>query len=106
MCSHISKNSIVLVQTVQNSKNIAYNAIFRNPSSIVQHLLILWSILKKDCKNAQGYVLLHMRWSHKLHELITSILMLFLSSLDNLLYDAYIIFQKDVDNFETEHKTY
>ena len=23
----------------------------------------------------------------------------FLSSLDNLLYDAYIIFQKDVDNF-------
>ena len=25
--------------------------------------------------------------------------MLFLSFLDNLVYDAYIIFQKDVDNF-------
>ena len=35
----------------------------------------------------------------------TLILMLFLSSLDNLLEDAYIIFQKDVDNFEIEHKT-
>ena len=35
----------------------------------------------------------------------TLILMLFLSSLDNLLYNAYIIFQKDVDNFEIEHKT-
>ena len=32
-------------------------------------------------------------------------LMLFWSSLDNLLYDAYIIFQNDVDNFEIEHKT-
>ena len=31
--------------------------------------------------------------------------MQFLSSLDNLLYDAYIIFQKSVDNFEIEHKT-
>ena len=30
--------------------------------------------------------------------------MLFLSSLDNLLKDAYIFFQKDVDNFEIEHK--
>ena len=28
-----------------------------------------------------------------------------LSSLDNLLKDAYIIFQKSVDNFEIEHKT-
>ena len=28
------------------------------------------------------------------------ILMLFLSFLDNLLSDVYIIFQKDVDNFE------
>ena len=35
----------------------------------------------------------------------TLILMLFLSSLDNLLSDAYIIFQKDVDNFEIENKT-
>ena len=34
----------------------------------------------------------------------TLILMLFLSSLDNLLEDAYIIFQKDIDNFEIEHK--
>ena len=31
--------------------------------------------------------------------------MLFLSSLDNLLLDAYIIIQKGVDNFEIEHKT-
>ena len=31
--------------------------------------------------------------------------MLFLSFLENLLLDAYIIFQKDVDNFEIEHKT-
>ena len=31
--------------------------------------------------------------------------MLFLSFLDNLLYDGYIIFQKGVDNFEIEHKT-
>ena len=31
--------------------------------------------------------------------------MLFLSSLDNLLQDAYIIFQKGVDDFEIEHKT-
>ena len=30
----------------------------------------------------------------------TYILMLFLSSLDNFLQDAYIIFQKGVDNFE------
>ena len=29
----------------------------------------------------------------------------FLNSLDNLLYDAYIIFLKSVDNFEIEHKT-
>ena len=28
----------------------------------------------------------------------------FLSSLDNLLHDAYIIFQKGVDNFEIEHR--
>ena len=35
----------------------------------------------------------------------TLILMLFLSSLDNLLEDAYTIFQKDVDNLEIEHKT-
>ena len=28
----------------------------------------------------------------------------FLSSLENLLKDAYIIFQKGVDNFEMEHK--
>ena len=32
-------------------------------------------------------------------------LMLFLVSLENLLKYAYIIFQKDVDNFEIEHKT-
>ena len=31
--------------------------------------------------------------------------MLFLSFLENLLGDAYNIFQKDVDNFEIEHKT-
>ena len=35
----------------------------------------------------------------------TLILMLFFSSLDNLLQDIHIIFQKDVDNFEIEHKT-
>ena len=35
----------------------------------------------------------------------TEILMLFLSFLDEFLYDAYIIFLKCVDNFETEHKT-
>ena len=29
----------------------------------------------------------------------------FFSSLDNLLWDAYIIFPKGVDNFELEHKT-
>ena len=28
----------------------------------------------------------------------------FLSSFDNFLKDAYIVFQKDVDNFEIEHK--
>ena len=32
--------------------------------------------------------------------------MIFLSSLDNLLKDAYIIFQKGVDNFEIERKTW
>ena len=31
--------------------------------------------------------------------------MLSLSSFDNLLQDAYAIFQKGVDNFEIEHKT-
>ena len=30
-------------------------------------------------------------------------LMLFLSSLDNLLKDAYIIYQKGDDNFEMKH---
>ena len=35
----------------------------------------------------------------------TYILILFLSSLDNLLQYAYIIFQKGVDNFEIERKT-
>ena len=30
--------------------------------------------------------------------------MLFLSSLDNLLQDPYIILEKDDDNFEVEHK--
>ena len=35
----------------------------------------------------------------------TKILMLFSSSLDNLLWEAYIISQKGVDNFEIEHKT-
>ena len=35
----------------------------------------------------------------------TLILMLFLSSLDNLPRDAYVNFQKDVDNFEIELKT-
>ena len=33
------------------------------------------------------------------------ILMLFLSFLDNLHLDAYIIFQKCVENFEIEYKT-
>ena len=36
----------------------------------------------------------------------TYILMLFLRSLENLLNDAYIIFQKGVNNFEIEHRTY
>ena len=31
--------------------------------------------------------------------------MLFLSSLDKLLEDTYIIFQKGIDNFKIEHKT-
>ena len=31
--------------------------------------------------------------------------MIFLSSLDNLLYDTCNIFQKGVDDFEIEHKT-
>ena len=35
----------------------------------------------------------------------TFIFMLFLSFLDNLLQDTYIIFKKGVDNFEIEHKT-
>ena len=35
----------------------------------------------------------------------TQISMPFLSCLDNLLEDAYIIFQKGVDNFEMERKT-
>ena len=35
----------------------------------------------------------------------TKILMPFLSSSDNWLHDACIIFQKSVDNFEIEHKT-
>ena len=35
----------------------------------------------------------------------TKILIPYISSLNNLLYDACIIFQKDVDNFEIEHKT-
>ena len=35
----------------------------------------------------------------------TYILMLFLSSSDNLLKDAYIIFLKSVDHFEIERKT-
>ena len=35
----------------------------------------------------------------------TKLSMPFLSSLDNLLYDAYIIFHKSVDNFEIAHKT-
>ena len=34
----------------------------------------------------------------------TCILMLILSFLDNLLLDAYIIYQKGVDNFDIEHK--
>ena len=34
----------------------------------------------------------------------TNMLLPFLSSLDNLLQDAYIIFQKGVDNFEIAHK--
>ena len=36
----------------------------------------------------------------------TKNLMLFLSSLDNLLSDACIIFQEGLDNFEIEHKTW
>ena len=35
----------------------------------------------------------------------TKMSMPFLSSLDNLLEDAYIIFENGVDNFEIEHKT-
>ena len=35
----------------------------------------------------------------------TLILMLFLSSLENLLQDVYIVFLKHVDDFEIEHKT-
>ena len=35
----------------------------------------------------------------------THMSMLFLSSMDYLLLDAYIIFQKDVDDFEVEYKT-
>ena len=35
----------------------------------------------------------------------TLILMLFLSSMNNLLQDTQIIFQKGIDNFEIEHKT-
>ena len=34
----------------------------------------------------------------------TEILKLFLNSLDNLLLDAYIIFQNGVENFKIEHK--
>ena len=34
----------------------------------------------------------------------TSILMPFLNFLDNLLLEAYIIFHKDVDDFQIEHK--
>ena len=34
----------------------------------------------------------------------TNIFVLFLSSFYNLLKDAYVIFQKGVDNFEIEHK--
>ena len=34
----------------------------------------------------------------------TKISMQFLSSMVNLLQDAYIIFQEGVDNFEIEHK--
>ena len=36
---------------------------------------------------------------------LTWILTLFLSFLDNLQQDAYIVFQKGVDYFELEHKT-
>ena len=36
----------------------------------------------------------------------TKISVPFLSSLGNLLQDTYIIFQKGVDYFEIEHKTY
>ena len=44
---------------------------------------------------------------HKLKPLgVLKYLKLLLSSLDNLLWDAYIIFvKKDVGNFEVEHKT-
>ena len=34
----------------------------------------------------------------------TYILVLFLNSLDKLLQDAFIIYQKGVDSFEIEHK--
>ena len=36
----------------------------------------------------------------------TKILMPFLSPLDNLIWDACIIFRKGVDNFEIAHKTW
>ena len=39
------------------------------------------------------------------HLAYLNFLKLFLCSLENLLYDAFIIFQKDDDNFEIEHKT-
>ena len=54
-------------------------------------------------QNSQNYVL----FNNSRTAWPTYILVLFLSSLDSLLlvYDAYVIFQKGVDNFEIEHKT-
>ena len=46
-----------------------------------------------------------MRSGFKKNASHTKIPMPFLSSLDNLLEDAYIIFQKSVDNFAIEHQT-
>ena len=52
-------------------------------------------------RNCQNIVLVNISWTAR----PTPILMLFFSSLDNLVYDEYTIFQKGVGHFETEHKT-
>ena len=51
-------------------------------------------------QNSQNIV-----WINNSKNLLATLnLMLFLSSLDNLLQDAYIIFQKGVDNFQIAQK--